>query len=141
MNIKELDDSLPNGFHDAMLESFSVNYGSGSAVLKLQILVGDPESSVEPEREAYRAAEVHLSGICYFVIEAPDQKLIGTTSKVLWIDGGSYDAGSAPPCPVPLAALPQDISTYWFYVREWNSFIHVAVRDANIQWCSKDPQP
>ena len=130
----KLLDSLPNGLHDAELECVSVDYVSRKAILRMQLLVGNPDAESVEEREAYRQAELHLSDLLYFVIEAPDSKYKYAESKVLTIDAGRADEKSAPKPPIPLDQLPAVASAYWFFVSAWNSFIHFAAMDVRLQW-------
>ena len=37
MTLEELNDTLPNGFHDAQLFSIELNYGAGTATLHLSL--------------------------------------------------------------------------------------------------------
>jgi hypothetical protein len=137
MNLRELDQSLPNGFHDATIQAISVDYASSTAIVKLELLVGTPDADTPEERDSYKPAELHLSGVLYFLIDPPDPKRKYDQAKALWIDGGCYENGSAPSPPIPLTLLPNGVSTYWFFVHEWNSFIHLAAREANIRWASQ----
>lgn len=134
MQLEQLANSLPNGFHDAELEGVSIDYVSREATLRMQLLVGDPDAQSEAAREAYRGAELQLSGLLYLVIEAPDSKYKYAERRALRIDAGRADEKSAPKPPIPLADLPAGVSAYWFFVDDWNSLIHVAAMDARLRW-------
>ena len=134
MQLEQLVDSLPNGFHDAKLENINLDYVSRRATLQMQLLIGVPDGETQEERETYKPAEVHLSEVLYFVIEAPDSNYKYPTSKELDIDAGRADEKSAPTPPIPLDQLPAGISAYWFFVSDWNSFIHVAAMGARLHW-------
>ena len=45
-SLREIDDDLPNGFHDAHLEAVTVSFASNSAKMDLQLFVGDPDAVV-----------------------------------------------------------------------------------------------
>ena len=134
MRLEQLINSLPNGFHDAQLEGINIDYTSGMATLQMQLLIGGPDDRTHEDHENYKAAKLHLSGVLYFVIGAPDPNYKYGESKALNIDAGIADEKSAPPTPIPLDQLPPDISAYWFFVSEWNSFIHLAAMDARLEW-------
>jgi hypothetical protein len=34
----------------------------------------------------------------------------------------------------PGVTLPEGSFAYWFFVNNWNSFIHVAAMDAQFEW-------
>jgi hypothetical protein len=134
MNLEQLEKSLPNGFHDAEVEFITVDYVSRKAVMKMQLSVGNPDAATSEEREVYKPVELHLSDVVYFVVEAPDPKYKYAEKKGLSVDAGRADEESAPASPVPIEQLPAGASAYWFFVNDWNSFIHVAAMDASLQW-------
>ena len=131
--LTDIEDSLPNGFHDAYLESIHVDYKSRRALIKLRVCTGDPEGPTEKEREAYEEASLELLGLIYFVVEPPDLRTKYAEMGELSIDGGESKPGSAPSTPVPVEQLPSDAFAYWFFIRDWNSFIHVSARDARLE--------
>ena len=65
MTLEELDNSLPNGFHDAEIFSFEVNYVEAIAKFHVNLLTGSPDDP-EPERQAYQEAFLDVSGLCFF---------------------------------------------------------------------------
>jgi len=130
----EIENSLPNGFHDAILESVEVDYVFRRVEIKLRLWTGDPDASNESEKEAYREAHLELLGLVYFVIEGPDPKSKYPETKGLWIDGGEVKSNSVPTMPSPIEQVPPGTFKYWFFVRDWNSFIHFAAQDARLQW-------
>ena len=134
MDLQELEDSLPNGFHDSKLEGFTVDYVSRTAVLKMRLLVGTPDGATEEEREDYKPAELHLSDVVYFVIDAPDPNYKYAESKGLWVNAGRAGEGKGPAPRVSYELLPKRAFAYWFFVHDWNSFIHVAALGASLQW-------
>lgn len=88
VQLVEIENSLPNGFHDAFLESLTVDYASRRSSIRLRLWVGDPDAVVKDKREAYKGADLELLNIVYFVIEAPDPGSEYEAVKSLWIDGG-----------------------------------------------------
>jgi hypothetical protein len=66
VTLSELAASLPNGLHDANLGTVSLDFLTREARLELDIWIGD-----EAEMEAYRRAEIKLSGLHYWVSEPP----------------------------------------------------------------------
>jgi len=134
----EIENSLPNGFHDAYLESVDVDYVSRRALIKLRLCTGDPDAATEKERESYEQANLELLDLVYLVIDGPDPRTKYAETKGLWVDGGEAKPGSAPVTPVPVEQLPSGAFAYWFFVRDWNSFIHVAARDAKLERSSED---
>ncbi len=52
MTLDELNNTLPNGFHDAQVYSIELDYRAGIAKLHLSLWVGSMDDP-QPEREAY----------------------------------------------------------------------------------------
>ena len=119
-NLKEIEDNLPNGFHDALLEKLMIDLTCNSADMELQLFVGDPDASTEQEREAYRRAILRLSDLVYFVIDVPEKSHESSKKKSLRIEGGDATDNSNPRSPKPCSALPSGAFAYWFFVEQWN---------------------
>lgn len=60
MRLDELEDSLPNGFHDASIEGIVVDYVSQRATLQMKLLVSSPEAETQSEREIYKRGKLQL---------------------------------------------------------------------------------
>jgi hypothetical protein len=68
-----------------------------------------------------------LSGLIFFAIEPPD------CTQDLWPACGLIiDAGPGKRLEVP--PPPTGAFLHWIYVAAWNSFMHIAARDASIEW-------
>jgi hypothetical protein len=132
-SLDHLADSLPNGFHDAQLKAIAIDYTALEARLSLNILVGDPDAVTEEDREAYRSAEVRLSGLIYFVIEAPDARYPYDNPGTLRIDVSRMQELTGP-LSVSLPPLPETAFANWLFVNDWNAFIYVAARTAQFEW-------
>jgi hypothetical protein len=94
----------------------------------MEILFSDP---AKEDPETYRTGTLSLSRFLYCVIEAPDSNYPFQLEKELWVDAGSDKSNHVSSTPLP-GPLPAEAFTYWFFVNEWNSFIHVAALDAEI---------
>ena len=71
MTFDQLDNELPNGFHDAELHALTIDYLNRSAVLRMAFDFGNPDGL---KREDYRIAELRISGLVFCVIDPPDPK-------------------------------------------------------------------
>jgi hypothetical protein len=139
MTFEELDQALPNGFHDAMVRTITVDYAEQTAVIAMHLLVGIPGG---PRPDEYRQATLKVSGLCYFWIEPPD-------AAYPFLRGGSpIDVAGYPDDPEAFPALnallpvmPKDTTCFRFFVHNWNSFIHIAARDAQISWTGDGDSP
>jgi len=128
MTLKEMEESLPNGFHDARITSITLDYVKRESKFDMEILFSDPDKE---DPESYRTATLSLSRFLYCVIEAPDSKYPFQVEKELWVDAGSDKSNHVSSTQRP-GPLPEGAFTYWFFVNDWNSFIHVAALDAEI---------
>ena len=135
-NLIELENTLPNGFHDAFLETLTLNYAANNAELVLNLWVGDLHATTEEEREAYKRAKLYLTGLVYFVIDPPyhDPEYKYEEGEGLWLGAGDAREISDREDLKPKADLPDDAFAYWFYVHEWNSHFHVAAKGASLEW-------
>jgi hypothetical protein len=137
VQLMEIENSLPNGFHDAFLESIHVDYESRRATFKLQLWIGDIDAATKTQREAYEESSLELLDLVYLVVEGPDPRTKYADAKKLWIDAGEAKPGTAPGTPIPVEQLPRGTFAYWIFVRDWNSFIHVAARGARLKRSSE----
>ena len=60
MTLDELLHTLPNGLHDAMVHSITVDYSKQQASFDISVWVGDLDSKDEEAREAYRDGELQI---------------------------------------------------------------------------------
>ncbi len=131
MTMDELADSLPNGFHDAELAAVTIDFPKREARLALEIWVGDDE-----HREAYRQAEVTLSGLIFWASEPPDSRYPYGEPESVKIDVGPI-ARLDPERRSALPPIPQSAFANWLYVNEWNAFIYSAAENARLEWCGE----
>lgn len=118
---------LPNGFHDAELCRFDVDYERAELVMALNVDVSDPDVSDDPE---YRPLQLSFSGLAFMAIDPPRSTTALSAPKALWIDAGD---GQPSTSPVELPPLPESCFLCWFFVSEWSAFIRVAARDAKLR--------
>lgn len=130
MTFQELEDSLPNGLHDAEVHSISVNYVQRVLTIDLAVWVGNMNQSPEV-RETYREASIRLSGLYFFVAEAPDPKYPFAEAEGLRIDGCDRRERLSEQL---VGMLPSDLFLRSVWVNEWNAFMHIAAREASFEW-------
>jgi hypothetical protein len=128
MTLEEIADALPNGFHNAQINSIRINYVKREVTLDLEIWVSDLS---EENSDIYRLAELKLFHLFALIIESPEAGYDYHEEKPLRVDAGSDQESIVPLTQLP-APLPEGAFTYWFFVHDWNSFIHVAARHAEI---------
>jgi hypothetical protein len=127
MTIEEIEQLLPNGFHDSYITALHVNYVQRTVEMDMKIWVSDQE---EDDPDLYQPFKLSISGLIYFVIEPPGDLYLDTSEPWL-VAGGSSEVATSPsrlPKPLPAGAF-----TYWFFVNNWNSYIHIAALTANFE--------
>lgn len=134
MNIAELVDSLPNGFHDAELLRTEVDFVKRTACLHLDLLVGLPDGTSDLAREGYRTAKVTVDGLRYLAIDAPDRNH-GLDAPL----AVTFGLGEPPGQRRETQQLQSGESQFWFYAAAWNSYIQIAGGDTRLDW-SGDPR-
>jgi hypothetical protein len=140
LTLNELDEALPNGFHDAEIFSFELDYVAAVAKFRLNLLVGwsdDPE----PERQAYQEATLVVSGVCFFSIDPPSPTYpFLPDGKPICVSGDPAKPDHLASLPGLAAKLPHDTWCYRFFVHDWNAFIHIAGREAVVTWVGEKPK-
>jgi hypothetical protein len=126
MTIEEIEQSLPNGFHDTYITAIHLNYAQRTAEIDLEIWVSGLDDE-DPDK--YSPATLFISELIYLVMEPPHY--LETSDAEPWlVAGGSSEAErsvSRLPKPLPAGAF-----TYWFFVNNWNSYIHIAASGAEL---------
>src|SRR5438477_11408903 len=129
MTLAELENTLPNGLHDSEVTRINIDYEHRSLVLDLSVWVGEMGDAPE-RREAYRRARIEFSGLLFLVMEQPDPNYPFATGD-LRIDGCEVRKNLDSKL---LGSLPVDSFFRSLWVSEWNAFIHIAAREAQIKW-------
>lgn len=135
MTIEEIESTLPNGFHDAQIKSININYVERVVTFHLDVWIAD---AIEEDPETYQEVQLTLSRFLYCVIEAPDSQYPYQEKKMLWVDAGSAISTEGSSTQLP-KSLPEGAFAYWFFVNNWNAFIHIAAMDAHLSYVGVAP--
>jgi hypothetical protein len=131
LTLEQLEQTLPNGLHDAKLRSLSRDFHSETLTLNVSVLVGLPSDPVT-RRDGYRDAFITFTGVKVCAIEAPDVSSAFQTSGSLFFRIDRSEVGAF--APELEASLPKDIHRYSLFILDWLSSIHIAVLDAIFAW-------
>jgi hypothetical protein len=135
MKLEDLDDTLPNGFHDATISELTRDYENAKLRLKVDILIELAEGSPR-DANRYRGAEIIFHSVMFCVIEAPDPESSFRHPGCIWFRFSRMEPGVM---PEPLMkSLPPEILCYSLFILDWWSHIHVAAADVSFTW--SDPQ-
>lgn len=129
MTIEELAALLPNGFHDARLKSFEINYELNIAQFSLELWTGDLHAEAYQERERYTPCQLTIKGLVFCIIEPP--AYADYEAGNLRIDIHSLSDVKMP-LKTAIPKLPVGVHASLIFVTDWNSCIYVAYRDAQI---------
>lgn len=133
MHFNEIENSLPNGFHDSDVLEIHTDYINRIVKIIMDISMDTPDDKLEI---GTKRAELVVEELEYLIIDLPDDS--GNyrywEPKGLWIDSGDFDSSG----PKPKVELPQlrNKSGFrvWFFVNNWNSFIYFAAGKASLIW-------
>ena len=130
MTLEELEDTLPNGLHDAEVLRFTVDYAQRTLTFDLSVWVGTLDDPKE-RREAYKRGRLELSGLVFLVLEPPDPRYPYRISPKLTID--AVDASKSLDTEL-LKSLPAGAFCRSFWVNQWNACMYLAATSAAIVW-------
>jgi hypothetical protein len=133
VTLLELEQSLPNGLHDAQVRKIEVDYELHKVTIDVAVWVGDVDDPPKL-REAYKKGRLVVSGLLFIVLEPPDAGYPFKNSTDLCINGCDMTTNIDKDL---LESLPADAFVRSFFVNEWNAFIHIAAREAEILWANE----
>ena len=140
MTLDELDKTLPNGFHDAEVAAVELDYVGRTAKFRMSLLVGSPDDPV-PERDARQRAVLSVTGLYFCAIEPPDPNYPFASGKSVVVSGDPAEPDHLPSLPALMGKLPAGTWCYRFFVVDWNSFMHIAARDAEVTFTGPRETP
>ncbi|MGH9423339.1 MAG: hypothetical protein ACRD3J_25420 [Thermoanaerobaculia bacterium] len=129
MTFNEVAASLPNGFHDAELQRFEMDYVHRTLRFDLVVWIGKMDDS--RRRELYRPARLTLDDVAFLVIEPPDVNYPWLKAGRIAIDAGE---GQPPESSTGLPAAPAGARTAWMYLGDLNRFLLFCAGSASLEW-------
>ncbi len=129
MTFKDAAASLPNGFHDAELQCFEMDYVHRTLRFDLVVWIGNMDDS--RRRELYRPARLTFDDVAFLVIEPPDVNYPWLKAGRIRIDAGE---GQPPQSSSTLPAAPAGTQSAWMYLGELNRFLHFSAGSASLEW-------
>ena len=129
MTFQETSASLPNGFHDAELHRFEMDYVRRQLRFDLVVWIGDVDD--QERRETYRPARVTVDDVAFVVIEPPYADYPGAKTGPIGIDAGEGRLRQSS------SALPEasaGTSITWMYLEEMNRFLLFSAGNASLEW-------
>jgi hypothetical protein len=132
VTFEELEDRLPNGFHDAEIRNINVDFVNRSLVIGMNLHVSEFE---EADSERYRAGTLKVESPFLFFIDPPDAKYhFVPDGSPLNATGNSVKVGMNASLDRLLPALPLNSTIYLFFLDDWNSSIYLAGAGVKFSW-------
>lgn len=136
MNISDIEASLPWGLHDAYFEAIEIDWLTARLVLTARVMMSETQ-------DMDQRAKIAISGLVFCAIDPPvidaRRGYEPTLARGLWVDSGQ-GAGNAD-AKRRLPAVPDGCFLHWFFVHQWNSFIHICAHNAEFIWIETAPAP
>jgi hypothetical protein len=129
MTFGEAAAALPNGFHDAELQHFEMDFVHRKLRFDLVVWIGDMDDS--RRRELYRPVRLTLDAVAFLVVEPPDVNYPWLTAGRIKINAG---AGQPPQSSSTLPVAPAGTRTTWIYLGELNTFLLFSAENASLEW-------
>jgi hypothetical protein len=129
MTFEEVAASLPNGFHDAELQRFEMDYVHRTLRFDLVVWIGDMDDS--RCRELCRPARLSLEDVAFLEIEPPDINYPWLKAGPIRIDTGE---GQPLQSSSTLSIAPAGTRTTWMYLGELNRFLLFSAGNASLEW-------
>jgi hypothetical protein len=133
-SLSTIEDSLPNGFHDAELVFIDVDWTAERATLRGSVDVSDVDAPA-----AYRPFLLVVDGIRSLALPlgcSPDQRETGLSLSLV---GRGWCGGLQgwPPERAPADPPFPDAWVYSFFLHELNDFVTIQGRLAQFEWADK----
>ena len=132
MTFEELDQELPNGFHDAKIRSVRVDFVARSIVMGMDLLAGLPDTR---DPESYRPGTVSVTQAHMFFLAPPDPNYpVALHGAPVSASGVSVKCGDDAKVGALLQRIPQDSTAFVFFLDDWNSYLYVAGTTVQFSW-------
>jgi len=128
MTFQEAAALLPNGFHDAELQHFAMDYVHRQLQFDLVVWIGDMDDPAR--RELYRPARVTFDDVAFLVIEPPDISYRRREAGPIRIDADEGQAHTSSALP----SAPAGTSIVSMYLGELNTFLRFSAGNAALEW-------
>jgi hypothetical protein len=131
MTLEEFNRTYPNALDDAELTNLALDYETRTASLQVNMR-GNPPNA--PSGHEYRKGVLQLNGFYYFVIEPPDADHLWYPQRAIQFSAHPEDGETFSLFSQLKPKLTSNAFCCRLYVHDWNSFIHVAAKEAQLSW-------
>ena len=131
MSIEEVEKSLPNGLHDAVMRKHLVDYEKRTLELHIDVWVGDLDSKVEKDRELYKSGTLRFEGLEYFVIEPPSE--VKVLFEPFSFSAGNPEVDKIKPSVI-LPETPEGTFLTFFFIYKLEAFMHICASKVEFNY-------
>jgi hypothetical protein len=132
MTFKEIELSLPNGFHDIGVREINADFVNLSISIAMD-LHASIEGDLNPE--CYRPGILKVICPYLFFLDSPDPRYSFIPRGVpLNASGFSVEPGKDTRIDALLQRIPPEATTFVFFLDDWNSYLYLAGASVEFSW-------
>ena len=131
MSIEDIERTLPNGLHDAIMLKHVVDYEKQTLEFYINVWVGDLDSSIEVERERYKEGVLKFEGLEYFVIEPPGE--VKLLFEPFSFSAGNPEVDKIKPVVI-LPESPEGTFKAFFFIYKLEAFMHICASKVEFKY-------
>ena len=140
MTWAELEQLLPNGFHDSRLDEIQIDYRRRIAVFEMElwaVTVG-PENRGAVIPNLYRRGRLTFTGLLACTVDVPNGEFQSPDACELWMDVVPIEHPLPAPLSWPGEPLPEGVIRRTFYFQnDAASFVHLAAEAIEFEWLTE----
>lgn len=136
MTLEEIIATIPEGFHDAILDQLSIDYEASTITMRVNLCLGLPHEE-NPARNRRGKAALLLRGMQYCVVEKPEDNGHGLPSH---FHATMKDFPTRPDMADAVPGLENGHFAHSFFIFGWNCCIHIAAQSAELTFDDPEDQ-
>ncbi|MGE5343396.1 MAG: hypothetical protein ACM3SY_18155 [Candidatus Omnitrophota bacterium] len=130
MTIQEIEEKLPNGFHDAEIEDINLNFVNKLARIDLNIWIGDIK---DPEK--YQKARLYFTDFLFLSIEPPYEKTYFLNTLTVDLESNDDDIlDKYESFKVLKKFLPEGYLITCFVLLNHDTLMYFVAKDVKFEW-------
>ena len=136
MTFEQVNQELPNGFHDGKIRGIRVDFLDCLILLAMDLHVGIP-GDADPER--YRPGTLRVKSPYLFFVDPPDPRYrFIPNGSPFNVDGDAVRPGQNQALDELLPVLPTGATAYRFFMEDCNSVLYIAGAAVEFSWDDAD---
>lgn len=128
MTIIEIEERLPNGFHDAKINRMYIEYVDRTLIIEINIIISEPNDVEIISKNVI----LNISGLVFCSIGLPDYSYNIPGFTEAWISASMSEKPKELTINKPFYH-PDGAFEHYFYINNWNTYIVIVALDANLE--------